>query len=69
LRRRLAAVIGPEGDAMTLSQIALQFVASTPGVTTVLNGMRRVRYVSDATACLGMEDLPDVHALAAVMHE
>jgi aryl-alcohol dehydrogenase-like predicted oxidoreductase len=54
---------------MTLSQIALQFVASTPGVTTVLNGMRRVRYVSDATACLGMEDLPDVHALAAVMHE
>jgi len=69
LRRRLAAVIGPEGDAMTLSQIALQFVASTPGVTTVLNGMRRVRYVSDATACLGMEDLPDVHALAAVMRE
>jgi aryl-alcohol dehydrogenase-like predicted oxidoreductase len=69
LRRRLADVIGPGGDAMTLSQIALQFVASTPGVTTVLNGMRRVSYVTDATACLGMEDLPDVHALVAAMHE
>jgi hypothetical protein len=31
--------------------------------------MRRVRYVTDATACLGMEDLPDVHALAAAMRE
>jgi aryl-alcohol dehydrogenase-like predicted oxidoreductase len=69
LRRRLAAVIGSAGDAMTLSQIALQFVTSTPGVTTVLNGMRRVRYVTDATACLAMEDLSDVHALAAAMRE
>jgi len=69
LRRRLAAVIGPVGEPLTLSQIALSFVTSTPGVTTVLNGMRRVRYVTDATACLGIEDLPDVHALAAATRE
>ena len=44
----------------TLSRKALWIVASTPGITCVLNGMRTVEYVHDAAAVLDWEPLPAV---------
>ena len=43
----------------TLSQKTLWTLASTPGVTTVLVGMRRPAYVEDATGILGWPPLAD----------
>lgn len=65
LRERLATVIGPRGGAMSLSQIALAFATSTPGVAATLCGMRQVAYVTDACALLAEEPLADPLALAA----
>ncbi|MFM8552823.1 MAG: aldo/keto reductase [Nitrospiraceae bacterium] len=42
----------------SLSRKALWVLASTPGVTTVLNGMRTPRYVADSSAILAWEPLP-----------
>jgi hypothetical protein len=59
----LAATIDPllpparRGDS--LSRKALWVLTSTPGVTTVLNGMRTVAYVDDATGILEWEPLSD----------
>jgi len=50
----------PERRGATLSQKALWTLASTPGVSTVLVGMRRPAYVEDATAMLGWPPLADV---------
>jgi hypothetical protein len=44
----------------SLSQKALWTAASTPGVTCVLNGMRRVEYVDDAVGIMNWEPLADV---------
>jgi hypothetical protein len=44
----------------SLSQKALWTAASTPGVTCVLNGMRRVEYVDDAVGIMNWEPLTDV---------
>jgi uncharacterized protein len=44
----------------SLSRKALWVVASTPGVTTVLLGMRRPEYVTDGVGMLGWPPLPDV---------
>ncbi len=49
----------------SLSRKALWVLASTPGVTAVLNGMRAVRYVDDSIAILGWEPLKD----AGVVYE
>jgi uncharacterized protein YyaL (SSP411 family)/aryl-alcohol dehydrogenase-like predicted oxidoreductase len=61
--RRLAAVVDPllppERRGETLSRKALWVVASTPGVSTVLVGMRRTGYVDDATAILSWPPLAD----------
>ncbi len=65
LRERLAAVLGPRGATMSLSQIALAFATSTPGVDAVLCGMRRLAYVTDACALLSEPPLPDPLALDA----
>jgi len=65
LRERLAAVIGPRGGTMSLSQIALAFATSTPGVAAALCGMRQVAYVTDACALLAEAPLADPSALAA----
>jgi hypothetical protein len=46
-----------------LSRKALWVLASTPGVTCVLNGMRMPAYVDDSMAILGWEPLPNVRAL------
>jgi len=43
----------------TLSQKALWVLASTPGVTCVLNGMRTPAYVEDALTILQWPPLPE----------
>ena len=43
----------------SLSRKALWVLASTPGVTCVLNGMRTVSYAKDSTAILGWERLDE----------
>jgi aryl-alcohol dehydrogenase-like predicted oxidoreductase len=50
----------PERRGATLSQKALWTLASTPGISTVLVGMRRPAYVEDATAMLGWPPFADV---------
>ncbi len=44
----------------SLSRKALWVAASTPGVTSVLNGMRRVEYVDDAVGIMDWEPVADV---------
>ena len=50
----------PERRGATLSQKSLWTLASTPGVSAVLVGMRRPAYVEDAMAVLGWPSLADV---------
>ena len=61
--RAIAAAVDPllppERRGATLSQKTLWTLASTPGVTTVLVGMRRPAYVEDATDILGWPPLAD----------
>jgi aryl-alcohol dehydrogenase-like predicted oxidoreductase len=47
----------------SLSRKALWVLASTPGVTAVLNGMRTRDYVKDSLAILGWESAPTVRPL------
>jgi uncharacterized protein YyaL (SSP411 family)/aryl-alcohol dehydrogenase-like predicted oxidoreductase len=69
--RRWSAAVAAEIDpllpaerrAESLSRKALWTVASTPGVTCVLNGMRTVEYVDDALGIMGWEPLADVGAI------
>ncbi|TAJ25213.1 MAG: DUF255 domain-containing protein [Nitrospirae bacterium] len=51
----------------SLSRKALWVLASTPGVTSVLNGMRTPAYVDDSMAILNWEPLPDVRPLYDVL--
>jgi hypothetical protein len=54
----------PEGRRKEpLSRKALWILASTPGVTSVLNGMRTPAYVDDSLAILGWEPLPNVRPI------
>jgi aryl-alcohol dehydrogenase-like predicted oxidoreductase len=63
----LSAAIAAELDPLlppgrrteSLSRKAIWAVTSTPGVTTVLVGMRRPEYVDDAMAIAAWEPLPD----------
>ena len=48
----------------SLSRIALDFVASTPGVSCVLCGMRHPAYVEDAVGVMSLPTIPDVGAVA-----
>lgn len=66
---RLAACLPPGAPQATLSQKALQFVASSPGVSVVLNGMKRSPYVDDALAIMAMPGYDDVMGLAAAAYE
>ncbi|MEW6283981.1 MAG: aldo/keto reductase, partial [Candidatus Eremiobacterota bacterium] len=69
LRHRASLVNQRQADAVrerchfgregSLSQLALWTVASVPGVTSVLVGMRRPEYVEDACAVLDWEPHPD----------
>jgi uncharacterized protein YyaL (SSP411 family)/aryl-alcohol dehydrogenase-like predicted oxidoreductase len=47
----------------SLSRKALWVLASTPGVTSVLNGMRTPAYVDDSLAMLRWDPLPDVRRI------
>ncbi|MFB3074955.1 MAG: aldo/keto reductase, partial [Candidatus Methylomirabilales bacterium] len=49
-----------ERRAESLSRKALWILASTPGVSCVLNGMRRPTYVDDSLGILAWPPLPDV---------
>ncbi|HEV8540669.1 MAG TPA: hypothetical protein VGQ60_05855 [Nitrospiraceae bacterium] len=46
-----------------LSRKALWVLASTPGVTSVLNGMRTPAYVDDSLAVLRWNPLPDARRI------
>ena len=63
--RAVAAAIDPllppERRGAPLSQKALWILTSTPGVSSVLVGMRRPAYVEDATGILGWLPLADPH--------
>ena len=51
----------------SLSRKALWVLASTPGVTCVLNGMRSPIYVDDSMAVMGWEPLRDVKKVFEAM--
>jgi hypothetical protein len=61
--RHVAAVIDPllpePNRRESMSRKALWTIMSTAGVTSVLNGMRTVRYVKDSTALLGWKPFSD----------
>jgi uncharacterized protein len=58
--RAIDPLLPPPQRTATLSQKALWILAGTPGVTSVLNGMRTSEYVDDALAILRWEPLKDV---------
>lgn len=62
--RRIGDAVDPllpqERREQSLSRKALWIVASTPGVTSVLNGMRTPEYVQDALGVLDWTPLEDV---------
>jgi uncharacterized protein len=53
----------------SLSRIALDFAASTPGVSSVLCGMRQPAYVEDAVAVMTMPPILDVRSVAAALRD
>jgi hypothetical protein len=53
-------LLPPERRGETLSRKALWVLASTPGVSCVLNGMRTPSYVDDSLGILSWPPLPDV---------
>jgi aryl-alcohol dehydrogenase-like predicted oxidoreductase len=62
LRTALAASLGDAAKGLTLGQMALHAVASVPGVTAVLCGMKRDAYVLEGTALLRLPDFPEPYA-------
>ena len=64
---RVDPVLPKERLGESFSRKALWTVASTPGVTCVLNGMRTVEYVQDALGVIEwpvLEDVEQVYAAA-----
>jgi hypothetical protein len=59
LHRTLNPLLPEDKRKASLSQKALWILASTPGVTAVLNGMRSPAYVDDALEILRWDPLPD----------
>lgn len=68
MAQRIRQTLGPRLPAPlrdeSLSRLALGFVASSPGVSCVLNGMRHPAYVRDAVGVLDLPPLPDVEQIA-----
>ena len=60
MARALDAVLPPNRRAESLSRKALWVLASTPGVSSVLNGMRTSAYVDDSLAVLHWSALEPV---------
>lgn len=50
--------LSDDQGALTLSQRALNLVTSSPGVSVVLNGMKREEYVEDAMGIMEVPDFP-----------
>ncbi|UCF21633.1 MAG: DUF255 domain-containing protein [Gemmatimonadota bacterium] len=63
LREALDPLLPRAQGAESLSRIALWVVASTPGVTCVLNGMRSEAYVKDSIGVLGWPKLEGVQPI------
>ncbi len=63
LHRTLNAMLPAERGTATLSQKALWVLAGTPGVTSVLNGMRTPAYVEDAIQVLRWPPLAEWRAV------
>ncbi len=67
LSKRVIAVLDPHLPLarrdQSLSRKALWVLASTPGVSCVLLGMRRPEYVADGMGVLGWPPLPDVRPI------
>ncbi len=64
IRAALEPHVSPKLREQSLSRLALSFVASSPGVTCILNGMRDPAYVADAVGVMGLPPVPDVVAVA-----
>ena len=56
IQQALQPYLSDDERKLTLSQKALNFVASSPGVSVVLNGMKREAYVSDAMGIMSVSD-------------
>ncbi len=63
---RLAPLMPEPLRGMPLSQLALLVLLSLPGVTCVLNGMRRAEYVADSLGALTLPPLAPDQALAVL---
>jgi aryl-alcohol dehydrogenase-like predicted oxidoreductase len=64
IRAAIQPALPAELASESLSRVALDFVASTPGVSCVLCGMRHPAYVEDAVGVLALPPIPDVAAVA-----
>jgi aryl-alcohol dehydrogenase-like predicted oxidoreductase len=53
----------------SLSRIALDFAASTPGVSSVLCGMRQPAYVEDAVAVMSLPPILDLRSVAWALRD
>jgi hypothetical protein len=62
-------LLPPERRGESLSRKALWVVASTPGVSSVLVGLRSPAYVEDAAAVLSWPPLPDPLAVYRAIRE
>lgn len=67
IRAAIQPHLPPELAEASLSRLAMNFVASTPGVTCVLNGMRHPGYVADAVGVMTLPPVPDVKAVAKTL--
>jgi aryl-alcohol dehydrogenase-like predicted oxidoreductase len=67
IRAAIEPCLPPELAGESLSRIALDFVASTPGVSCVLNGMRHPAYVADAAGVLALPPITDVRSVASAL--
>jgi len=65
----LDPLLPPERRAETLSRKALWVAASTPGVSSVLIGMRAPAYVDDARGILSWPPLPDTRRVYEAMRD
>jgi uncharacterized protein len=67
IRATIEPALPAELRGESLSRLALDFVASTPGVSCVLCGMRTEAYVADALGVMTLPSVPDVAAVAAAL--
>ena len=66
LREKLTRLEPAAWRALTLSEMALRTVATVPGVSCVLNGMRRPEYVRDSLAALAGAPLDGAEGLTVL---